>query len=314
MAQLCCYCRRQCLYCCPPARTPRRHAWTQTVGKLEYSLSNALESGDLADVQFAVEPDIFPGQRATFAAHKMILALQSDVFKAMLYGGFAKEDRIVIKDLHPEGFRGLLGYFYSGCLEVQTVFQAACTRTAAAKYLLPKLEMKCLTFINSNMTPDDVCPFLDYVFTTGEEALATSAAIMIVNRSRSVLSSEPFSCCTEATMKYVLKHAANVSEAFVLEVVYAWIQQYAERVLGLCPPKRRKLRGHEDKPIDLRPVMLPLLPELRFLALTPQEFIDGPNTWGILTDAEARAILSNIVKNGSMPMPAGFCNIRDART
>ncbi|KAH6943369.1 hypothetical protein HPB50_020527 [Hyalomma asiaticum] len=150
------------------------------------------------------------------------------------------------------------------------------------------------------MTPNDVCPFLDYVFTTGEEALATSATITIVEVSRNVLSSKTFRYCTEATMKYVLKHAANVSEAIVLEAVYAWSQEYAEHT--------QELR------VDLRAIMLPLLPELRFLALTPQEFVDGPNAWGILTDAEVWAILSNIVKNGSMPMQAGFCNIRDART
>ncbi|KAH6919733.1 hypothetical protein HPB50_029279 [Hyalomma asiaticum] len=181
-------------------------------------------------------------------------------------------------------------YFYSGRLEAETAFQAACTRTAAAKYLLPQLEMKCRTFINSNMTPSDVCPFLDYVFTTGEEALATSATITIVEESRNVLSSKTFRYCTEATMKYVLKHAANLSEAIVLEAVYAWSQEYAVHT--------QELR------VDLRAVMLPLLPELRFLALTSQQFVDGPNAWGILTDAEARAILSNIVRNGSMPMPA----------
>lgn len=75
---------------------------------LEFSLSKSLESGDLADVEFSVECSHFPGQRATFKAHKMILALQSDVFRAMFYGDFAKEDRIVITDLHPEGVRGLL--------------------------------------------------------------------------------------------------------------------------------------------------------------------------------------------------------------
>ncbi|KAL3184159.1 hypothetical protein MRX96_032446 [Rhipicephalus microplus] len=100
----------------------------------EFSLSSCLEAGYLADVEISVNCSHFPGSQSTFRAHKMIiLAVQNDVFKAMFYGEFAKEDRIVITDLHPDGVRGLLRYFYSGDLEVANAHQAACTRTAAAK-------------------------------------------------------------------------------------------------------------------------------------------------------------------------------------
>ncbi|XP_037521352.1 BTB/POZ domain-containing protein 6-B [Rhipicephalus sanguineus] len=244
----------------------------------------------------------------------MIMALQNDVFRAMFYGDFAKEDRVVITDLHPEGVRGLLRYFYSGHLEVKTVHQAACTRTAAAKYLIPQLEEKCLKFMDFHMTPDDVCPFLDYALTVGEEALTTPAVIVIINNSLEVISSAKFKSCTEATIKYVLKFVTNVSEALVLQAVHAWGQQRLKPMEQSCAPTRDEAcGGHEGESADLRAVMLPLLPQLRFLALTPQEFIDGPNAWGVFTDAEARALCSNIVKRGSMPLPAGFCDIREAR-
>ncbi|XP_049515751.1 BTB/POZ domain-containing protein 6-B-like [Dermacentor silvarum] len=242
----------------------------------------------------------------------MILALQNDVFRAMFYSDFAKEDRIIITDLHPEGVRGLLRYFYSGRLEVQTVHQAAATRTAAAKYIVPQLEERCLAFMNERMVTDDVCAFLDYVLTMGEEALATPATIVIVKDSLGVLSSATFMTCTEDTVRYVLKHATNVSEAVVLKSVRAWGKQCLKRTEHTIR-LRRNGRGVKGEPVDFRAVMLPLLPELRFLALSVEEFVVGPNTWGILTDAEARAILSNIVKEGSMAMPKGFCEIRTAR-
>ncbi|KAL1475988.1 hypothetical protein MTO96_036869 [Rhipicephalus appendiculatus] len=113
-------------------------------------------------------------------------------------------------------------YFYSGHLEVETVHQAACTRTAAAKYLIPQLAEKCLEFVNRRMTPDDVCPFLDYVLTVGEEALATPATIVIVKESLKVLSSTSFKSSTEDTVKYLLIHVTNISEALVIQAVYAW--------------------------------------------------------------------------------------------
>ncbi|XP_050032443.1 BTB/POZ domain-containing protein 6-like [Dermacentor andersoni] len=267
------------------------------------SLCRSLESGDLADVEFYVECAHFPGQRETFKAHKMILALQSDVFKAMFYGDFANEDRIVITDLHPEGVRGLLRYFYSGHLDVANVHQAACTRTAASKYLVPELAEKCTEFVRRCMRLDDVCPLLDYVLTMGENDLHAPAGDLILKQSADVLSSSKFKSSTEATVKYVLEHVANVSEVSVLNAVYAWTyQQCYKRSSGNGIPVNA-----------FRSVMMPLFPQLRFLVLTATEFVEGPNTWGILTDAEARAILSNIVKDRSMPMSKGFCEIRAPR-
>lgn len=278
-----------------------REVSTQTdESSSEFSLSKSLESGDLADVEFSVECSHFPGQRATFKAHKMILALQSDVFRAMFYGDFAKEDRIVITDLHPEGVRGLLRYFYSGRLDVENVHQAACTRTAASKYLVTKLEQRCTTFVHCHTRLDDVCPLLDYVLTMGEEDLRAPAGDLIRKDSAGVLSSSKFRSSTEDTVKYVLQQVTNVSEASVLNAVYAWAYQQ-------CPKQSSGIGN------ALRAVMLPLLPELRFLALTATQFVEGPNTWGIFTDAEARAILSNIIKAGSVPMPKGFCEIREPR-
>ncbi|XP_049273312.1 BTB/POZ domain-containing protein 6-B [Rhipicephalus sanguineus] len=274
-------------------------------------LSKCFETGDLADVEISVESCHFPRVKGTFKAHKMILAAQNDVFRAMFYGDFAKEDRIVITDLHPEGVHSLLRYFYSGRLEVKTVHEAACTRTAAHKYLVPQLEEECLKFMNCGMTPDDVCPFLDYVLTVSEEALATHATIVIVRDSLKVLSSTTFKSSTEATVKYVLKHVTNVSEALVLQAAYAWGRHCLTLMKKARAPKRGRLGDHEKG--KLRTILEPLFPQLRFLALTPKEFTDDPNRWGILTDAEARAILSNIVAEGSMPMPAGFCKIRQAR-
>ncbi|KAL1483503.1 hypothetical protein MTO96_033135 [Rhipicephalus appendiculatus] len=74
----------------------------------QFSLTKCLDSGYLADVEILVDRSDFPDTKATFKAHKMILAVQNEAFRAMFYGDFAKEDRVIITDLHPEGVRGLL--------------------------------------------------------------------------------------------------------------------------------------------------------------------------------------------------------------
>lgn len=267
-----------------------------------FSLSECLNSGDLADVEILVDCSLFPGTKATFKAHKMILAVQNEVFRAMFYGDFAKEDRVVITDLHPEGIRGLLRYFYSGRLDVVNVHQAACTRTAAAKYLVPKLEERCQTFVKGHTKLDDVCPLLDYVLTMGEDNLLDRASALISQDTLGVIGSSRFALSTELTVRFILRHATNVPEISVVKAVYNWA--YNQALSGVAT------NGQQP---DVRPFMLPLFPELRFLALTSKEFVEGPLAWKIFTTDEALATLSNIVKGGSMVMPKGFCQIREAR-
>ncbi|KAK8786604.1 hypothetical protein V5799_023620 [Amblyomma americanum] len=72
------------------------------------SFEKHLGDGELADVEIEADFHQFPGHRGSFKAHRMILALQNDIFKTMLYGPFPKEDRVVITDLHPDGVLGLL--------------------------------------------------------------------------------------------------------------------------------------------------------------------------------------------------------------
>ncbi|XP_077527380.1 uncharacterized protein LOC144138787 isoform X2 [Haemaphysalis longicornis] len=80
----------------------------QTDSHGEFSFGKFLgQDAELTDVEFVVQWKLSPEVRS-FKAHRLILALQNDVFKAMFYGNFAKEDKVVISDLHPDGFHGLL--------------------------------------------------------------------------------------------------------------------------------------------------------------------------------------------------------------
>ncbi|XP_077492236.1 BTB/POZ domain-containing protein 2-like [Amblyomma americanum] len=213
----------------------------------------------------------------------MILAVQNDVFRAMFYGGFRKEERVIITDLHPDGVLGLLGYFYSGQLEVETLHQALYTRSAAVKFLVPELAEKCTAYIKRNMKPQDVCPVLDYAFTMD---------------SLTVISSEAFACCSVCTANYVIDCVVDVPEILVLRALHRLAQE-----------QRLRSAAAVDGPPELRTLMKPFFPKLRFLALSAEEFASGPKLRGILNDHEARAVLSNILKKGSLPLPDGFRNV-----
>ncbi|KAL1483502.1 hypothetical protein MTO96_033134 [Rhipicephalus appendiculatus] len=136
----------------------------------------------------------------------------------------------------------------------------------------------------------------------GEEDLLGSASAIISRDALGVIRSSKFLSSTEPTVRFILSHAINVPEVSVVNAVYDWAQHQALW--------RVTANGQEP---DVRSIMLPLFPELRFLALTSKEFVKGPMAWKIFTVPEALAILSNIVQEGSMVMPEGFCQIREAR-
>lgn len=268
----------------------------------EFSFARFLKTEDLTDVEIAVENEDFPDTEASFKAHRLVLALQNEVFRAMFYGDFAKEERVVITDLHPEGVLGLLRYFYSGQLEVESVHQAVCTRSAAIKYLESELAKECVNYAKRNMTVNDVCPVLDYVLAVDRDITDLPVQSLLRADSLSVLSSKGFESCSEYTVHYILDRVTNVPEFSVMRAMHAWaLNQYV---------KALKDDGEEK---SIRQVMQPFFSKLRFLALTAQEFVSGPNQWGVLNDQEARALLSNIIKKGSLPLPNGFCSLNCSR-
>ncbi|XP_077504047.1 BTB/POZ domain-containing protein 1-like [Amblyomma americanum] len=270
---------------------------TQTEEQREFSLARFLESEEMADVEIIVNCAHFPNQRKSYKAHRIILGLQNKIFRAMLSGGFRGVDRIIITDLHPEGVHALLRYFYNGQLEVETLHQALYTRSAATKYLVPELEEMCIAYIKRNMKPQDVCPVFDYLFTMGEDHSDLPALDLLKEYSLTVLTSEAFARCSVRTANYVIECVADVPQISVFRALHRWAQEQ----------RLRSPAAVDGKP-EVRTLVKPFFPKLHFLALTAEEFVTGPNLWGILNDHEARAVLSNIVKKGSLPLPPGFSN------
>uniref|UniRef100_A0A023GBL9 BTB domain-containing protein n=1 Tax=Amblyomma triste TaxID=251400 RepID=A0A023GBL9_AMBTT len=265
----------------------------------KYSLTRFLESGELADVEIVVESDHFPDRSLSIKVHRMILALHNEVFRAMFYGDFAKEERVLIIDLHPEGVLGLIRYFYSGQLQVESTLQAVYTRTAAIKYLEPKLAEECLDYAIDNMSEADVCATIDYLHIMGEEDndILAQAIDLLDEECIEVLTSDSLKSCLEETVHLIIDKATNVPEVSILEAVFSWAQEQCLR------------RAEDGEDTNLRKIMEPFFPKLRFLAITPKEFASVPNKWGILKDDEALALLCNIANKGSMPLPDGFCSI-----
>ncbi|CAL5007510.1 unnamed protein product [Urochloa decumbens] len=112
-----------------------------------------LEAGEFADVTFLVGGE-------TFAAHRMVLAMQSPVFKAELYGPMreAAARRVAVEDMEPTVFKAMLQFIYTGCLphtsDVWSDIDYGMMQhllVAADRYSVDKLKLACQSMLCKNL-------------------------------------------------------------------------------------------------------------------------------------------------------------------
>ncbi|CAN8030018.1 unnamed protein product [Ixodes persulcatus] len=258
--------------------------------------------GRLTDVEFLVED----GSDApkVFRAHKMMLAIRNEVFEAMFYGNLPEKDQVRITDLHPDGFSTFLKYLYSRKASFVNIQQALHTRTAAQKYMESMLVEDCDTFIQKEIKPTNVCSVLDHSVKYGSTTnLDDFIDKHVEENAGEVLKSEAFITASRESVMRILKNPRlKIREHDIIKRVYAW-------ALAHC-------RQETDNPTiaRLQQIMRPFLPELRFLALTSLEFVEGPSSWNIMTKSETLAVLSNIIKPGSEKLPEVICKSTENRT
>ncbi|XP_077523309.1 BTB/POZ domain-containing protein 6-A-like [Amblyomma americanum] len=264
----------------------------------QFNFKKFLQSGQYADVEFAVTPENYPVSR-TFKGHRQLLALRNEVFSAMFYGPLAETGAVVIKDLHPDGFCGLLKYLYKGKPNIGSVEEAAYTRTAACKYLVPELELACTLYIRAHMKAEHVCRVIDCCILSGGGNIDDEVALLLEEDPEAVLSSDAFTNCLDQTVHYVLDVVTEVPEMCVLLAVHRWVQDY-------CLRSATK----DDKSADFKTVMAPFLPKLRFLSLTVQEFVTFITSKGaasVISKEDAFDIMCVLVGNDSVELPSWVC-------
>ncbi|XP_037581931.1 BTB/POZ domain-containing protein 6 [Dermacentor silvarum] len=268
---------------------------------VQINLEKYLDSTVFSDVEFVVQSERYLLTR-TIRAHKQFLAMRNDVFGTMFFGSLPEKDRVCITDLHPSGFYGLLKYLYSGTCEPDSFEEAIHIREAADKYLVPELVAVCSKYIEANMSPDKVCPLLDCLATTDIDRTDKAALQVLKNDALSVLNSESFIDSLDSTVESILKVISGVPESCIFLAIRKWAEE-----------KCRKSLSSGETSLELPAVIRPFLPKLRFLALTPQEYVKGPGSWNVLEDQEDFAILRNIIVRGSVPLPSWVCTDDTAR-
>ncbi|XP_037274976.2 BTB/POZ domain-containing protein 6-like [Rhipicephalus microplus] len=264
-----------------------------------FSVEAFLDSGEFTDFEFRVKPEDHPHiPERKFRVHKQFLAMRNEVFYAMFFGDLAEKSEVVVTDLHPDGFELLLRYLYSGKPKMKSIDDALHARFAAKKYLVQGLVDACGTYIEKNLKPDRLCSFIDYYMQSREPEMdAIAETILTSSKAPEILSSKEFNDALEETVRYIVDRIRKVSEDSVTKAVFGWAQEQCVRSLG------------SESPLEVKALMRSFFPMLRFLTMTPEEFVVGPGSWGLFEDVENLALLRNIVKCGSHPLPEGFCGV-----
>ncbi|KAL6627801.1 hypothetical protein ACP70R_031527 [Stipagrostis hirtigluma subsp. patula] len=109
------------------------------------NLGKLLETGDGADVTFQVKGEVFP-------AHKILLAMQSPVFNAELYGPMrdTRGQHITIEDMEPAVFKALLRFIYTDSMPTMDDLEADVKEDmikhlliAADRYGVERMKLMC---------------------------------------------------------------------------------------------------------------------------------------------------------------------------
>ncbi|KAK8769120.1 hypothetical protein V5799_014425 [Amblyomma americanum] len=182
------------------------------------------------------------------------------------------------------------------------------TRTAAEKYMVPELQRFCSEYILSHVNARNVCQLIEYVAHSDGGQVDDVVVSVLQQEGVAVVSSEGFMDASEITVEYVLRNVRNVPESCVVHGLHEWARSKVIKSLTM------DRRDDDTTPIeDVKAAMAPFMPLLRFLALTPEEFIVGPSSWKIFEEREDFAILCNIVCHGSVPLPEWASSVRCQR-
>ena len=118
------------------------------VTRLQQSLSST--AGTPTDVKFLFKEKSETGTIVKeIRAHKLILALESNVFQTSFYGGFADDDSIEITDASREAFVVMIEFIYNKITDVSRYdFEILCgTYYLADKYNIDELKQETLRSI-----------------------------------------------------------------------------------------------------------------------------------------------------------------------
>ncbi|XP_035221567.1 uncharacterized protein LOC118194535 [Stegodyphus dumicola] len=263
--------------------------------------ASLLNTSKFSDVEFIIECG---SESIKFYAHKLILAMASQVFAKRFYGSSVSCLQIKVKNSSPSAFFRMLQYIYTDKLHVNSLKEALEIYTLATKYEIRELKEKCASFFQANVALDNLFIGYEYSLQDNIKELLDSCRNFVCSESKVVLESPHFKDASHIVIEDIVKQESlDVnSELDVINAVLKWARSEC---------KRRSLPCDE---MCLRDCIEPLLKHIRLLSLTPEEFFDFVEQHNIFTSMESSVLTRKLLEpNGNVHVPETFCLIAEKR-
>ena len=222
-----------------------------------------------------------------FHAHKYVLATSSAVFYAMFYGNLAQqESTICIEDAEEKSFEEFLRYLYTDDCKIIAENAIGITYLAK-KYLIWPLAAKCCKVLEASIKPDNVFVVLEQAVHFDEKELEVKCQVYISDKTKECIISESFCNIGSHTLNALLKRdTLDITEVELFKGVLRWVDSECAR---------QGINIEEDKTAR-RQVLGDSVYEIRFLAMSQEDFAKYVSTTGVLTDTEIVSIFQKLNK------------------
>ncbi|XP_069992765.1 BTB/POZ domain-containing protein 6-A [Penaeus vannamei] len=268
----------------------QEESWQSQLVSPEQRLSALLKSSRLADLTIN-----FPGHERCLQAHRLVLAMTSPVFEAMLYGPLAEGEELHLHGDPPEAFEWLLEYMYRGHIQMPEVRLAVQVYQLASKYQVEALMVLCSKHLQETLRPENLAEMYDTAVLLEDEHLLQRCYEVVDLYPTAVLSSPSFGLLSRGALRHLLQRPLHIpTEVILLKALLAWGQA------------RRSTKSLRDEISDF-------LPMVRFLSMTTDEFVEHVMPSGVLSLQEISSILMNIKELMDVPLPTICCPTRDKR-
>ncbi|KAJ2945408.1 hypothetical protein O0L34_g214 [Tuta absoluta] len=289
--------------------------WQSKCGEVRVRLSALLERGLWTDCELAVGTE---AERVP--AHRVLLASASPVLASMIYGPMPTPpyQPLLLPDIEPEIAHLLLKYIYTDNIVLSSC-DVACSLYRAAHYLLMSHPAAvCKAYLVDNVSAEYALRIYEFAQLYGEDELVQKCMKVMQEQASTVLqlvgkSSESPRIGTLVKL-FSLPDLNIKSEMELLQAADRYGQLTQAGNKGQQPSTSSQLvedtqNKAADSPIqtvDVRLLLRPLLQQIRFLAMDPEEFAKYDMSH-LLSQSELLAISFNLLSNKShLAMPTGF--------
>nr|XP_040227972.2 BTB/POZ domain-containing protein 9-like [Anopheles coluzzii]XP_049463613.1 BTB/POZ domain-containing protein 9-like [Anopheles coluzzii] len=248
------------------------------------SLGELCISDDYSDVTFVVENE-------RISAHRAILAVRCEYFRALLYGGLeeSKQSEITL-DVSSTAFKHLLRYIYTGSLELKDmeVDDILTLLGLVHQYGITAFVKAISDYLYGVLTVENVCTIADEARLLDLKDLMEKCYEFIDENTRSIMKLESFSKLSYDMLSSVIdRNSLNIEEIEIFQAIHKW-----------C-------KSNENKGCKIGEKKRSIYDKVRYEAIPRNSLLDIVRPTGVLNPNQLLDVISAQDKTGVHPYRAG---------